>query len=106
MIIALFALAAFQDAPVEPATRAELDAVLIQYKAAKFNASIGADGKMTCTSNPKVNSAELSIRTCIVAMTCARQGKSDRTELAKCIDADRAGIAKDYRRDWLKSHGK
>lgn len=106
MIIALFAMAALQDAPIEPTTRADLDAVLADYRSAKFDVSLGADGKLHCTPDRKVASAELSIRTCMAAANCIMTGKRDGSALTQCVDADRADIAKDYRRDWLRSHAK
>jgi len=106
MIIALFAMMAFQDAPIEPTTRADLDAVLADYRLAKFDVSLGTDGKLNCTPDRKVASAELSIRTCMAGANCIMTGKRDTAALTQCVDADRADIAKDYRRDWLKSHAK
>jgi hypothetical protein len=106
MILALLAFAAFQDAPPEPATRAELDAVLADYRAARFDVSIGAEGKLNCTPDRKFASAELSIRTCMAAADCIMSGKRDGAALTECVDASRTNIAKDYRRDWLKSHSK
>lgn len=106
MIIAFFAMMAFQDAPIEPATRADLDAVLADYKVAKFDVAIGTDGKLTCTSDRKVASGQLSVQTCLAANSCVMQGKTDRAALTACVDAERGDIAKDYRRDWLKSHPK
>ncbi len=106
MIIALFAMMAFQDAPIEPTTRADLDAVLADYRLAKFDVALGADGKLNCTPDRKIASAELSIRTCMAAANCIMAGKRAAPALTQCVDADRADIAKDYRRDWLKSHPK
>jgi hypothetical protein len=106
MILALLAFVAFQDAPPEPATRGELDAVLADYRAAKFDVSIDAAGKLNCTPDRKFASAELSIRTCMAAANCIMSGKRDGMALTECVDADRSDIAKDYRRDWLKSHPK
>ena len=106
MIIALFAMMAFQDAPIEPTTRADLDTVLADYRLAKFDVSLGTDGKLNCTPDRKIASAELSIRTCMAAANCIMTGKRDKAALTQCVDADRADIAKDYRRDWLKSHAK
>jgi hypothetical protein len=106
MMIALIAFMAFQDAPIEPTTRADLDAVLADYRAAKFDVSIGGDGKLNCVPDRKVASAELSVQTCIAAANCVMTGKREGAALAQCVDAERADIAKDYRRDWLKSHPK
>jgi len=106
MILALLAFVAFQDVPPEPATRAELDVVLADYRAAKFDVSIGADGKLNCVPDRKVASAELSVQTCMAAANCVMTGKRDGATLTQCVDAGRADIAKDYRRDWLKSHSK
>ena len=106
MILALLAFVAFQDVPPEPATRAELDAVLADYSAAKFDVSIGADGKLNCAPDRKFASAELSIRTCMAAADCIMSGKRDGAALTQSVDADRVDIAKDFRRDWLESHPK
>ena len=106
MILALFAFAAFQDAPPEPATRAELDAVLAQYKAAEFTAGVDAAGKFSCKPDRKLDSAQLSIQTCLAASECVMNGQGGASALVDCIDKAKLEIAEDFRSDWLKSYTK
>jgi hypothetical protein len=106
IMMAFLAFAAAQDAPLEPNTRADLEAVLASYKAAEFAVGIDSAGKLSCKPDRKIGSAELSVQTCIAASQCVTNGQDGAVALVRCIDKAKQEIAEDYRRDWLKSHAK
>jgi hypothetical protein len=105
-MMAFLAFAAVQDVPLEPTTRAGLEAVLASYKDAEFAVGIDSAGKLSCKPDRKIGSTELSIQTCIAASQCVTNGQGGAAALVRCVDKAKQEIAEDYRRDWLESHPK
>jgi len=103
-MLALLAFLALQDLPIEPTTQVDVDAVVKRYKAATFDISVDANGKLTCTPDQKIGSAQLSILTCLSAADCISGGARDNAALLQCVEKGKPEILKDFRRDWLKAH--
>jgi hypothetical protein len=100
----LLTLLAPQESPYEPKTRAELNALSESYTAAQFDVAISANGRVSCNSTPRVNSATLSVQSCIMAANCAEKGERDLKKLVRCIERGKPGLLRAYRRDWLRAH--
>ncbi|MGN6621719.1 MAG: hypothetical protein ACTHKR_11740 [Sphingomonas sp.] len=92
--------------PVEPKTEAELNSLVEQYRHASFAASIDEHNRFSCLSKPKLDSALLSVKSCMQGSQCAEKGIRDPERLAQCITDKKPELLREYLEQWHKVFGK